>query len=427
MGRGALFLPRKVIRPRRSALIDLGRLPVIMKRLYHRRVLAIITIICIFVPGCLSDLLGEDAIPGEDSVSNLLSSEQVNAFFQEANLDIAQLASQEERFAVTMMTLDSVEGSPTQVEFIIAKDEVSRLAETGATISSGAMGLEYSIVRGDSTVMNVRVGNQWFTARDEVPMYVDPFVELLEQEEESTAEEETGTMLDDLNPDFDLLEGELVGFDWVTSMDEVSLQQVATSSNETHSVMVEFLEFPPRLQEVLIESNDGTERVKVVMDWGDDAILSVVDTYPRTSVDVGMNETYDMDWGSDTKEWAIEVTDDHDEEVFTSQIDIHLVSLGDDDEVSEVVSSMALTEVTSNQTDDDGYWYHFTWNDADSDGYISSGDSLTVSTNASIDRPDVMLYDNWAESYEGGALPGFGFLLTLVAIISVGYRKRQFN
>ena len=376
--------------------------------------------------GCLGTF-DQGVVEVVDNPDGAMSSNQVEEYLNDDSImNLTSMADSENKFRVEMYSKDNQDGESMEITYIIGKDESSQLYETGMAVESDMLGIEYSVIQGDSKDINVRMGNQWFLARDEVPEYIDPFTQLSEMSSESSIGD--GQNLPDLTPEINSLDLDLIGFEWTVTIDPTSLQQVATASNNTHSVMVEFLEIPPRLHELEINSHDGNEASKITIIWGGDASLSLNNSYSRTSVLMEMDK--DMSMGS-TQEITIfsgVLNDDHIQEVLMDEIELRIGS--EDVESSEFdhFFSLPLTNESSNFTDINGDWWDVEWIDADSNGLVSSGDSYSVITNnSSAWDYEVRFYDYWADAYEGGPLPGFEFLILLGAVLfASSYRRMQY-
>jgi hypothetical protein len=313
-----------------------------------------------------------------------------------------------------------------ELTYIIGKDEIAQLYETGMAIESDMIGIEYSAIQGASKDINVRMGNQWLLARDEIPEYVDPFVQLSEVEEDQSSEGDEN--LPDLTPELDSLNLDLTGFDWTVTIDVTSLQQVATSSNNTHSIMVEFLEAPARLHELEINSNDGNEAFKVTIVWGAEVALSLNNSYPRTSVLMEMDKDFSLGSSQDIIVFSGVLTANHIQDVLMDEIELRIGIEDVETEEFNYFHSMLLTNLTSNITDAYGDWWDVEWVDADGNGIVSSGDSYTVSTNSSYGgNYEVRFYDYWADAYEGGPLPGFELLFLLGAVLYAASFRRKLH
>ena len=163
-----------------------------------RKIWILVCISCLLLPGCL-DVLSFDE---EDETITKgivpMSSTEVEAILNDpAAIDIVALAATEPRFHAEIYSKELNDGEVSEFTFIIGKDDINRLAETGIEVQSGMIGIEYAIVQGNSTNINIRVGNQWFLARDLEPEYVDPFIELAEAVEDGSEDDSDF----DLTPD----------------------------------------------------------------------------------------------------------------------------------------------------------------------------------------------------------------------------------
>ena len=413
--------------------------------------------------GCIQQIDdgGVVVIDGGGSDASAMSGAQVESFLNDAtNTNITALAELDDKITIELYSKDLEDGELLEMTFTIGKDDIAQLSNTGLAIQSGMMGLEYRVIQGASTDVNIMVGNQWFLARDLVPEYTDPFVELASEVDSGESDEDDA--LGDLAPDFGPIDLDLSGMTWIVTIDLPSTQQVATSSNDTHSIMVEFLEFPPRLHQLEINSHDGNQAMKLSIVWGDEAALSVENTYPKTSVDIQLDEeteqgeiegTFTCD-NNNTVPWSYvndnwddcgdnsdegvddslipesifefsgEVNSDHEHEVLLGDIELRIGS--EDSETEEFIYSLSMNigDGSANLTDAEGAWWAIEWDDSDNDGFVSSGDEYSVKTNSSnASDLEVRFYDNWSQSYEGGPLPGFEVFLLLGALVLAALRK----
>lgn len=413
---------------------------------------------CILEPQRIDD--GGVVIDGGGSDASAMSDAEVESFLSnEANMNITALAEAEDKITIELYSKDLEDGELLEMTFTIGKDDISQLSNTGLAIQSGMMGLEYRVIQGASTDVNIMVGNQWFLARDLVPEYTNPFVELASEED---GDDGNGGELADLTPDFGILDLDLSGMDWIVTIDVISSQQVATSSNDTHSIMVEFLEFPPRLHQLEVNSHDGNQAMKLTIVWGDDAALSVQDTYLKTSVDIQLDEETERgdidgqftcennnavpwsyvndnwddcgdnsDEGVDESEipdsifeFSGEVNSDHEHEVSTGDIELRIGFEESETEEFNYSLSMNIDDGSVNLTDSDGSWWSIDWQDSDEDGFVSAGDNYSVMTNSSSASDlEVRFYDDWSQSYTGGPLPGFEVFLLLGALVLAAIRR----
>ena len=432
-----------------------------------KRVFMLLVSASLLFAGCILDPQKIDdggvvTIDGGGSDASAMSGAQVESFLNdESNMNITALAELEDMIAVELYSKDLEDGELLEMTFTIGKDDIAQLSNTGLAIQSGMMGLEYRVIQGASTDINIMVGNQWFLARDLVPEYTDPFVELAS---EDGSEESTGDdgQLGDLTPDFDAFDLDLSGMIWTVTVDVPSTQQVATSSNDTHSIMVEFLEFPPRLHQLEVNSHDGNQAMKLSIAWGDEAALSVQNNYPKTSVDIQLDEgsgqvdiegTFTCDnnnavpwdyvndnWddcGDNSDEGVNEseipdsifkfsgiVNSDHEHEVLVGDIELRIGSEDSETEEFNYSLSMNIGDGSVNLTDAEGSWWAIEWQDSDNDGFVSAGDEYIVMTNSSSASDlEVRFYDGWSQSYEGGPLPGFEVFLLLGALVLAALRR----
>tara|TARA_A100001037_G_scaffold197531_1_gene176639 strand:+ start:854 stop:2035 length:1182 start_codon:yes stop_codon:yes gene_type:complete len=390
-----------------------------------RRALLSLLVFSLLFAGCINlPTAGEEIDISMGNSDGSMTSEQImNYLNNDEVMDLVTMSNNEEQFKVEIYSKGSQNNQTIELTYIIGKDEVAQLYETGLKLDSASMGLEYSVIQGDSKNINVRVGNQWYLARDEVPEFIDPFVDI----EQATGSQSSGESQFDLSPDFDILDMELEDFDWVVTLDPVSMQQVATSSNDTHSLMLEFLENPARLHEIEILSFDGDEAMKVTIHWGEDAQLSVSDDHTRTSVFMDMDEEMLSDFHQELTTFNGVLNESHNQEVMMSDIELRIGSTNSETDEFEYFVSLPLTNLTTNYTDDSGYWWNIEWQDVNGDELVSSGDTYTVVSNHSSAWDfDVKFYDSWSESYEGGALPGFELLFLILALIFSAHFNRKF-
>ena len=393
-----------------------------------RTIWAMFCISFLLLPGCLDgspNVADADGIVKD--VDGAMSSDEIEALINDpAATDLFTLAAAETQFRAEIYGKELRNGEVADLTFTVSKDEVNRLAETGIEIQSGTIGIDFSEISGDSQNINIRVGNQWFLARDLEPEYIDPFVALAEASENQSEEDSEL----DFIPNLDELKLDLVGFDWVVTIDEVSFQQVATTSNTTHQIMVELAEMPPRIKSVEIFSVDGNEAQSVTLTWGEDAALEVKDTYPRTSVTFEMDEDHFSKYlepGEKTYVWEGKFNSEHDEEVAIGEVELRVgesVEV-DGEDIFQFNLSMALGAGEVNITDDDGFWWYIGYDDNDADGLVSSFDEWRVETNATgVWGFEVRFYDNWADSYQGGPLPGFELVFLLGALTFAAIRRK---
>ena len=414
-----------------------------------RRLLMLLLAASLVLPGCIDEITSfteEDDIV--DSIPlDALSSDQVNAFLQDGtNLDPTTMASGMERFGVSMSIQTLEDGESGQVSIVIMKDDSAQIGSIGIGFTSGMMSMEVEQVTGAHRIGNMRVMNQWFTMRNEQPEYVDPFTQMAAEGGGVEGDMMIGNPMDEI-PDPTGMFNEALA--WTVTIDAASTQQVASASNETHQVIVEFQGVPPRIISIESYASNGSETVHIDYSYGDEVELSISESYPRTSVTIEIDDdgdftcdngdTIPMSWvndgyddcgdNSDEGVSAVtiqqgEVTDEHTQEVLLSEIELR-VGEGDEDEFDYNISMM-LDAGSTNVTDASGDWWNITWTDVDGDGLVSAGDTHSVLTNSSAaDDFEVLFYDHWADQYAGGPLPGFSMLIALGAMLSAALVRRH--
>ena len=188
--------------------------------------------------------------------------------------------------------------------------------------------------------------------------------------------------------------------DWTISGDLLSLQQIATASNATHTIIIELMGAPPIVTGIETYSGDE-EQFTLRVTTGDDVDISLQEGLPRTPVEFSL-DTEPIQVG-DITVWSGPVPSGMDSDIEPSELEFHGISEEGGDAVS--VAMMRLDQGTSNITLDDGTWWEFTWIDYLSRGYFSHSDLYHISTNAT-GQLSVALYDSWAQQWTGGPLQG---------------------
>ena len=423
-----------------------------------RRLLMLLLAASLVLSGCIDQITSftDDDVVEDKIALDAMSSDAVNDLLQqEVNLDPTTLAQGLDRFGVRMSVQTLEEGESGHFSLEIMKDDVAQIGSFGFGFAAGMISMEVEMVSGAERISNMRVMNQWFSLRDEQPEYVDPFTQMAaEGEDEDEGDPMIDNPLDDI-PDPTEMFNE--AFDWTVTIDVESTQQVASASNDTHQVIVDFQGVPPRIISIESYSNNGSETVQIDYFYGDAVQLSINPAFPRTSVTIETDEEFEIeggddgdftcdngntiplswvndgwdDCGDDSDEgvpvvsiWQGEVSEDHTQEVLLTEIELRI---GEEDEEEFYYNiSMMLDAGSTNVTDEDGDWWNITWTDVDGDGLVSTGDTYAVLTNSSAaDDFEVRFYDHWADTYAGGPLPGFGLLLVAGALISAAFTRRR--
>jgi len=227
----------------------------------------------------------------------------------------------------------------------------------------------------------VRLGNIWYEGRDASPEYNDPFYEIARLSSEDP---------DGLWPPFSFDTTKYSNIDWQITGDALSLQQVATGTNGTHTIILELRGAPPMIMGIEIYDGEGTD-FSLSIDVGDSAMIELKDNLPRTPIQfIPLNNSIVNDNG--IKTWS-DVIPDSISEVEPLELEFHarIGSLNS----SESLASMNFNDVISNITIDDGTWWQFYWMDVDLDNLVSGGDFYNVRTNSTTDVT-ISVFDIWA-------------------------------
>ena len=337
-------------------------------------------LLCPLLAGCLS-MPGDDC--PEDGCFPLDSSALSEFLSAPGAFDVLAYAQEHERLRVETSTTYDNHGQFAEIHWNVAKDDVAQLRSIAMRFTVGTSSLDSEVIEGQQTT-NIRVGGDWYEGRDAVPQYDDPFADLAQLSSEQP---------DGMWPPFGFDVASVANLDWTVSGDLLSLQQVATASNATHSIIIELTGSPPMI--VGIETYSGDEeqfRLKVTT--GEDVTIELREGLPRTPVEFSLDaEPIAV---GDLTVWSGAVPEGMDSDIEPSEIEFHGLSSVEGEANS--VAMMRLDQGTSNVTLDDGTWWEFTWIDFLSPGYFSNSDLYHIRTNAT-GQLSVALYDSWAQQW----------------------------
>ena len=181
----------------------------------------------------------------------VLNEEELDDFISTPGaLDVLALSDANDRLRVSTVTevYSSTDGQTGSISWDVAKDDVLQISSIGMAISLAGTQMDTEeVVAGNVT--NIRVGSAWFEGRDAKPEHVDPFHLLALQ----AASDPLGTY-----PPFGFDPSIFSGMDWTITADEISLQQIATATDDTVNVILEIIGEPPSLVGVqMYNVNDG--------------------------------------------------------------------------------------------------------------------------------------------------------------------------
>ena len=350
-------------------------------------ILAALLVLTPLSAGCLEVPLDPcpdgDCFPLDQSaLSELLSSP--GAF------DVVSYAEDFERLTVETLTVYDNQGQSAEMHWSVSKDDDAGLRSIAMRLTLGTTTIDTEVIEGQE-VTNVRIGGDWYEGRDAIPQYADPFKEIAELASEQP---------DGLWPPFGFDTTSIADLDWTITGDPFSLQQVASASNETHTIIIEMMGAPPMITGIETYSGDD-EQFTLRVTTGDAVNLALQEGLPRTPIGFSL-ESPSFQMG-DVTVWTGAVQEGLTAEVDPVELEFH--GLSGEAENATSVAVMRLDEQYSNITLDDGTWWEFSWSDYIADGYVSGGDLYQIRTN-STGELSVAVYDLWAESWTDGPLQG---------------------
>tara|TARA_Y100001970_G_C14165479_1_gene821023 strand:- start:102 stop:1166 length:1065 start_codon:yes stop_codon:yes gene_type:complete len=337
------------------------------------------------ISGCLSvpaeECEGIDCFPlNPDALSDILAAP--GAF------DVISLAATNDKLRIVTTTTYEDNGQFAEVRWDVAKDDVSQLRSIAMRMTIGTTTIDNEVIEGQSTT-NIRTEGFWYEGRDEVPEYGDPFIELAQL----ATQQPNG-----LWPPFAFDTSAVADLSWTISGDPTSTQQIASASNNTHTIIIELMGYPPKITGIETYSGDEDTFILTVA-TGDSVLIELKDDLPRTAVGFSIdNQPIIVD---ETTVWYGEIPDVMSTEINPSQLEFHGIAIVDG--TASSVAMMTVDQVSSNMTLDDGTWWEFNWLDFPMPGYFSSGDLYQIKTN-STGELHVAIFDNWAQQWTGGPL-----------------------
>ncbi|MBK70220.1 MAG: hypothetical protein CMB53_02320 [Euryarchaeota archaeon] len=351
------------------------------------RVLLAVILLAIFTPlsGCLE--VEEDPCP--DSNCFPLTSDALNDILSDSNsFNVIAYSQMFDRLRVETTASSTVQGQFGEVYWSVAKDDSKQLRSVSTRVTLGTYSMNNEVIEGGE-ITNIRVGNVWFEGRDEAPNYSDPFEEFAQL----STMDPGGDW-----PPFGFDTTQISGLDWRITGDEPSLQQVASATNSSHTIVLELKGSPPIITSIETYAGDEDQFVLTVS-TGEDVVLELMEDIERAPLGFSPDNAFLVE--GEITQWAGSVQSGFATEANPSELVIHGI-IGSDDNYSSV-SSMNLDFGTYNETLGDGTWWDFIWSDQDSDGLVSSGDIYAVRTNATGEL-SIAVYDLWAGAWTGGPL-----------------------
>ncbi|MDC0502136.1 hypothetical protein OAO41_04255 [Euryarchaeota archaeon] len=327
--------------------------------------------------GCLE--VPSDSCEGDECFP--LSSDELNSLLAFPNsFNVLKLSDEYEVLRIETSSVVEIQNQRVSIDWGVGKDDMKNLSSIALRYSIANSAVDTEVIEG-SKITNVRLGNIWYEGRDASPEYNDPFYEIARLSSEDP---------DGLWPPFSFDTTKFSNIDWQITGDTLSLQQVATGTNGTHTIILELRGAPPMIMGIEIYDGEGTD-FSLSIDIGDSAIIELKDNLPRTPIQfIPVNISIINDNG--IKTWS-DIIPDGISEVEPLELEFHarIGSLNS----SESLASMNFNDVISNTTIDDGTWWEFYWMDVDLDNLVSSGDFYNVRTNSTADVT-ISVFDIWA-------------------------------
>ncbi|MEC7695175.1 MAG: hypothetical protein VX954_03305 [Candidatus Thermoplasmatota archaeon] len=347
-----------------------------------------VTIIILVVP--FSGCMGEDE-PRDcrEELCFPLSSDEFNDLLSQAEFDVLEMASSNDRLRVRSTMVQEFAEGRGEIHWEVAKDEKAELSHISTRyIVNGVIIQDWGLVEGPGLV-NIRSGSPWFQLRDESIYYEDPFFALAAA---STANPSIST------PPFSFDISQFYGLSWDITGDAASLQQVATSSNETHEIFISMTGEIPEIMSIEVSSGDDYQ-FSLVASIGDEFELEVQQNLPRIHMPfIPAQPGIASEHGTDVNVKLSEVSGDFRYEANLSDIEIH--SFSDNGSLA----NMRLSAGQQNITMDDGTWWEFLWLDVTHEGLFSRNDIYKVRTNSTEDF-QIRFYDIWGEGWTDDNFP----------------------
>ncbi len=318
-----------------------------------------------------------------------MTSELLNEILSDKDsFDVIDYANHYGRLTIETTSSSTVQGQFGEIHWSVSKDDEKELRSISRRVTIGTYSYNNEVIDGGN-VTNIRVGSVWFEGRDANPEYVDPFVEFATL----SAQGQTENI-----PPFGFDTTSISGLDWRITGDEDSTQQVATTSNSTHSIVVELRGNPPMIMS--IETYSGEEEQFVLkVRIADDVDLQISQGLARAPI--GFDPYKESTEFGGISVWAGEVPANLVSEAIPEEIEIRGLSSSDEDAIT--MASLRMDSKYSNISTSEGPWWEFEWEDRDSDNLVSAGDLYAVRTN-STGSPSIAAFDIWADSWTGGPL-----------------------
>ncbi len=328
---------------------------------------------CLEVP--INECSEEDCFP--------LSSESLNAILAiPDSFNVLKLADDFDKLRIETSSQIQIQNEVVSIDWIVGKDESANLSSIALRYNIANAAVDTEVIEGTG-ITNVRIGNVWFEGRDALPEYEDPFYEIAKLASEDP---------DGLWPPFSFDTTAFNNIQWQITGDILSLQQVATGSNGTHTIILELMGAPPMIVGIEIYDGKGSD-FSLTVNTGDSATISLKENLPRTAVQFIPDNNSIL--YNEMKMWSGTISEGI-SEVEPSELDFHARIVSQNN--SESIAHMNFENVLTNVSLDDGTWWEFYWMDVDLDDFVSGGDFYSIRTNSTVEVT-ISVFDLWANRW----------------------------
>jgi len=336
------------------------------------------------VSGCLEIPLN----PCDEDECFPLSSDALNSMLAFSDsFNVLKLSDDYQMLRIETSSVIEIQNQRVSVDWSVGKDEIRNLSSIALRYNIANAAVDTEVIEG-TDITNVRMGNVWYEGRDALPEYTDPFYEIARLASENP---------EGLWPPFTFDTTAFDDLDWQITGDLISLQQVATGTNGTHTIILELGGAPPMILGIEIYDGEGTD-FSLSVDVGDSASIYLKENLPRTPFQFIPDNNFII--SDDIKTWSgvipIEAS-----EVNPSELEFHVRSDSLNDNESLVF--MGFNDVIMNVTLDDGSWWEFYWMDLGLDELVSSGDFYSIRTNSTLEM-NIFIFDIWANKWTNDIL-----------------------
>ncbi len=344
-----------------------------------RAVLMVLILFSSSVSGCLEVPLNQC----EDDECFPLSSDALNSILALSDsFNVLKLSDDYEKLRIETTSVIEIQNERVSIDWSVGKDSTQNLSSIALRYNIANAAVDTEVIEGTG-ITNVRIGNVWYEGRDALPEYTDPFYEIARLASENP---------DGLWPPFAFDTTKFADIEWQITGDLLSLQQVATGTNGTHTIILELGGSPPMIMGIEIYDGQGSD-FSLSVDVGDSASIVLQEGLPRTPLQFIPENNFVM--FDEIKVWSGTIPNGA-SEVDPSELEFHVRV--DDQNNTVSLASMNFNDGFINVTADDGTWWEFYWMDVGLDDLVSSGDFYNIRSNSTTEVT-ISVFDIWADKW----------------------------